>query len=354
MARQMTLLPPLSLGIFPSSLGRFRPDGFVLALIGTVTMASLLPCQGMSAWIFHASGSVAIASLFFLQGARLSRAAIVAGATHWRLHVVIAAATFALFPLLGLGLLALAPHALPWSLWSGVLFVCVLPSTVQSAIALTSIARGNVAAAVCSAAGSNLAGLFLSPVLFGLVSSAHEGGAVSMAGIPQIVLQLLAPFVVGHLLRPWIGDWAERNRPVLAVTDRGSILLIVYTAFSASAVQGLWHQLPLPTLATLAIVDAVLLGVALGTIISGSRALGFARADESAIVFCGSQKSVVSGIPIASALIGGPALGFFVLPIMIYHSMQLLICAWLAKKYASSCPSPVVMQDSHPVVVARP
>ena len=324
-------------GVLIGFLGRFQPDGFVLALIGTVTIASLLPCQGTGAVIFHAGGSFAIASLFFLQGARLSRAAVAAGAKHWRLHLVIASTTFALFPLLGLGLLSLAPHALPRSLWLGVLFVCVLPSTVQSSIALTSIAGGNVAAAVCSAAGSNLAGLFLTPILFGLVSRLH-GSAFNIAGISQVVLQLLVPFAAGHLLRPWIGAWAERNRSILALTDRGSILLIVYAAFSASVVQGLWQQLPFVGLTSLFLVDGTLLAAALLIMTTASRVLGFARSDESAIVFCGSQKSVVSGIPIASTLIAGPALGPFVLPIMIYHSMQLLVCAWLAKRYARLAP----------------
>src|SRR5271156_1585933 len=193
-----------------------------------------------------------------------------------------------------------------------------------------------------SAAGSNLAGLFLTPILFGLLSGVHEH-AISLAGIRQVVLQLLVPFIAGHLLRPWIGQWAERNRSILSVTDRGSILLIVYAAFSASVVQGLWQLIPLPTLVMLALIDTILLSTALLIMISGSRALGFDRADESAIVFCGSQKSVVSGIPIANALIAGPALGSFVLPIMMYHSMQLLACAWLAKRYAKrshSIPAP--------------
>ena len=329
-------------------LSRFQPDGFVLALIGTVAVATLLPCRGTSAEIFHALGSLAVAALFFLQGARLSRAALVAGAEHWRLHAAITSATFVLFPLLGLGLWAAAPHALPRSLWSGVLFVCVLPSTVQSSIALTSIARGNVAAAVCSASGSNLAGLFLTPILFGFLSGLHET-AISLAGIRQVVLQLLVPFVAGQLLRPCIGQWAERNRSILSVTDRGSILLIVYAAFSASVVQGLWQRIPLPTLVMLALINAILLATALLIMISGSRALRFDRADESAIVFCGSQKSVVSGIPIASALIAGPALGSFVLPIMLYHSMQLLVCAWLAKRYAGRSYFIPGSQDRHQI-----
>ena len=281
---------------------------------------------------FHALGSLAIASLFFLQGARLSRAALVAGAEDWRLHAAIAFATFVLFPLLGLALWAAAPHVLPRSLWSGVLFVCVLPSTLQSSIALTSISRGNVAGAVCSAAGSNLAGLFLTPILFGLMSGVHKS-AISLAGIQQIVLQLLIPFVAGQLSRPWIGR--ECNKSILSVTDRGSILLIVYAAFSASVVAGLWQRVPVATLATLALIDAVLLAAALLIMISGSRVMRFDRADESAIVFCGSQKFVVSGIPIANALIPGPALGLFVLPITLYHSLQLLVCAWLAKRYTS-------------------
>lgn len=333
-------------------VGRRHPNGFVLALIGTVAMATLLPCQGTGAAIFRVLGSLAVASLFFLQGARLSRAAIVAGAEHWRLHAAIASATFILFPLLGVGMWAAAPHALPRSLWSGMLFVCVLPSTVQSSIALTSIARGNVPAAVCSAAGSNLAGLFLTPILFGLVSGVH-GNATSLAGIHQIVLQLLIPFAAGQVARPQIGKWAERNKSILSITDRGSILLIVYTAFSASVVQGLWRRLPVTTLVILALIVAMLLATALLIMISGSRFLRFDHADEIALVFCGSQKSVVSGIPIASALIGGPALGLFVLPIMLYHSMQLLVCAWLAKRYASRSDAPPGYQDRSQILVRR-
>jgi solute carrier family 10 (sodium/bile acid cotransporter), member 7 len=337
-------------GMLSRFLGRFRPDGFVLALVGTVGVASLLPCQGRSAQIFHALGAVAIASLFFLQGARLSRAALVAGAEHWQLHLAVTSTTFVLFPLLGLGLHEVAPHALPPLLWSGVLFVCILPSTVQSSIALTSIAGGNIAAAVCSATGSNLVGLFLTPIMFGLLCRVH-GGATSLIGMEQVICQLLLPFAAGQLLRPWIGQWAERNRSLFSVTDRGSVLLIVYAAFSASIVQGLWQRVPVTTLSVLALADGVLLAIALLIMIAGSRALNFTRADESTIVFCGSQKSVVSGIPMASALIAGPTLGLFVLPIMIYHSMQLLVCAWLAKWYAGRSLTAPAAHDRARVLV---
>lgn len=310
-------------------------DGFILALIAVVLAASVLPCHGTSARAFGALGQFAIAALFFLQGARLSRAAIVSGMTHWRLHAFVAATTFVLFPLLGLGLLAAWPGLLPHALRMGVLFCCALPSTVQSSIALTSMARGNVAASICSASMSNIAGIVLAPLLFGAMSHLH-GGGINVAAIGQVVTQLLLPFLAGHLSRPWLGAWAERNRRVLAITDRSSILLIVYTAFSAAVVRGIWQSIPPAALMVLGLVIAVLLMSVLAAMLAGSRLLGFDRADEAAMVFCGSQKSLVSGVPIANALFSAGAIGPILLPIMLYHSMQLLVCTWIARYYARS------------------
>ncbi len=315
------------------ALRRWRPDGFVLALIGTVTLATWLPCGGSGAAICRALGLVAVGSLFFLQGARLSRDAILAGMTNWRLHAFIAGTTFALFPVLGTIIVALFPGALSGQLALGVLFLCALPSTVQSSIALTSIAKGNVAGAVCAATVSSLAGLLLTPLLFGLMAHRH-GAAIDGSGVWTILAQLLLPFVAGHLLRPWIGAWVARHRSVLAVTDRGSILLVVYTAFSAAVIQGSWHQLPPATLAVLGLVVAGLLASGLLITQAGARLCGFDRADRVAIVFCGSQKSLVAGIPIASVLFAGPALGVVVLPIMLYHPVQLVVSAWLARRFS--------------------
>jgi solute carrier family 10 (sodium/bile acid cotransporter), member 7 len=310
-----------------------RADGFVCALAGVVIAATVLPCRGAFAQGFHVAGILAIAALFFLQGARLSRNAIVLGMTHWRLHVAIGATTFVLFPLLGLGLLAVAPNLLPQPLLLGVLFVCALPSTVQSSIALTSIAGGNVPGAVCSATVSNIAGIALAPVLFGAMSHLR-GGGIDFAGVWQVGLQLLVPFAAGHLLRPWIGLWAERNRPVLSITDRSSILLVVYSAFSAAVVRGIWQQVPPARLMELALLMIVLLGFVLLVTRLVSRSLGLGPGDEAALVFCGSQKSLVSGVPIANALVSGAAVGPMLLPIMLYHPLQLIICAWLARRYA--------------------
>ena len=199
-----------------------QPDWFILALIGIVTTASMLPCHGAGGHVFSVLAVAAISSLFFLQGARLSREAILPGITHWRLHLAITSATFALFPLLGLALIGTAHDELPSLLRTGVLFVAVLPSTVQSSIALTSIARGNVAGAVCAASASNLIGMVLTPLMLGALLHLH-GGGVDLAGLSKILLELFVPFAIGHALRPWIGSWADRNRAILAITDRGSI-----------------------------------------------------------------------------------------------------------------------------------
>jgi solute carrier family 10 (sodium/bile acid cotransporter), member 7 len=317
------------------NLRLFRPDGFVLALAGVLLASTVIPCDGEGARVFGVSAKIAIALLFFLQGARLSREAIINGLTHWRLHAVTASTTFVVFPFIGLGMNALFPTLLPPGLWRGVLFACALPSTVQSSIALTSIAEGNVAAAVCSATMSSLIGIVLSPFLFVMMSRLH-GSGIDAHGIWQIIVQLLAPFAVGHLLRPWIGAWAARNRAVLAVTDRSSILLVVYAAFSAAVVHGIWHQVPVAMLATLGLVMALLLASGLLIAAMGGHAMALCKADEVAVVFCGSQKSLVVGVPMAAALLGGASAGPLLLPIMIYHPLQLVVCAWLARRYATA------------------
>jgi len=316
------------------SLRRFLPDNFTLCLIATVITASVLPCRGDAAVAFDGLTNCAIALLFFLHGAKLSREAVLAGITNWRLHLTVLASTFVLFPLLGLLLKPLLLPLVTPALYVGILFLCSLPSTVQSSIAFTSIARGNVPAAVCSASASSLIGIVLTPLLVGLVVHAHGQGGLSWHSVGDIVLQLFVPFVAGQVAQRWIGGWVQRHRPLVGLVDQGSILLVVYTAFSAAVLQGLWKQLPLPVLGGLLIVNAILLAAALLTTRYGSRALGFDREDEITIVFCGSKKSLASGVPMANVLFPAHMLGMIVLPIMLFHQMQLMTCAVLARRYA--------------------
>lgn len=314
---------------------RFLPDGFTLSLVMTVLLASLLPCRGAVADVFEIVTDLAIALLFFLHGAKLPREAVLAGTKNWRLHATVLASTFVLFPVLGLVLRpVLAPLVTP-DLYLGILFLCTLPSTVQSSIAFTSIARGNVPAAVVAASASSLLGIFISPLLVGLLIAGTGQGGMSWHSVGAIVVQLFIPFAAGQIAQHWIGGWVRAHARLLGFVDRGSILLVVYTAFSAAVLQGLWHRLPPPVLGGLVVANAALLAFALLATRYGSRALGFSREDEITIVFCGSKKSLAAGVPIAKVLFAGHPLGMIVLPIMLFHQIQLMVCAVLARRYAS-------------------
>lgn len=311
---------------------KWKPDPFLVGLVCAVILATLWPCKGWSADLFHNLSIAVIALMFFLQGARLSRQAMIEGMAHWRLHCFILACTFVVFPVIGLLFQGLAPHLLAPDIWIGILFLCCLPSTVQSSIAFTSIARGNISAAVCSATLSNMAGIFITPFLTGLVLSRH--GAVSLHEAVNIVFQLLVPFLLGQFLQPYIGEWARRNKKLLSLTDRSSILLVVYTAFSHAVIEGLWHILSYKAFGLIAVIDTVLLCLVLLFTTYGSRLMGFARKDEIAIVFCGSKKSLASGVPMANVLFPAATVGMVVLPLMIFHQIQLFVCTLIAQHYA--------------------
>jgi sodium/bile acid cotransporter 7 len=307
-------------------------DPYLIALIGTVVLATLLPARGAGAVVMDGAVYAAIAALFFLYGARLSPQTVLEGISHWRLQSVVIISTFVLFPAIGLVLTTVLHPWLQPELSIGLMFVCVLPSTVQSSIAFTSIARGNIPAALCSASVSNLLGIVLTPALVALMLSAH-GAGFSMGALEGIALQLLLPFVAGQLLRPLIGPWLLRHKVITSIVDRGSILLVVYAAFSAGVVAGVWSQVSLPALGLILLLDVAMLGAVLGATTFISRRLGFSKEDEIAIVFCGSKKGMASGISMANILFPGHAVGLIVLPLMLFHQAQLFACATLARRY---------------------
>ncbi|WP_353235228.1 bile acid:sodium symporter family protein [Diaphorobacter ruginosibacter] len=316
---------------------RFLPDNFTLMLIATVALASFFPVSGQAAHVFEGLTTAAVALLFFLHGAKLSRDAVLAGIGHWRLHLLVFATTFIVFPIIGVALRPVLEPIVTAQLYTGVLYLCVLPATVQSAIAFTAMARGNMSAAVCSASASTLLGIVVTPLLVKIVLPQAGGAGAqhdALHSIGKIMLQLLLPFLAGHFLRPWIGGFVKKNAKVLKVVDQGSILLVVFTAFSAAVVEGIWGRLPLQALFALLLVSAIILALVLTFTTFISRKLGFSKEDEITIVFCGSKKSLVSGVPMAKVIFPSADAGLIVLPLMIFHQLQLMVCAVLAQRYA--------------------
>lgn len=314
---------------------RFKPDSFSIALVCAVGMAAVLPCRGEVTVALVLATKVAIALLFFSQGLRLPRETVRAGLIHWRLHVLVLAATFVMFPLLGLALHGLGSRYLSAPLGAGFIYLCIVPSTVQSSIALTSLARGNVAAAVCSASLSSLVGVVATPMLARGLGLTDAAGSRSLDAVVSIAREILLPFFAGQLLRPRLVAWVGRQGKRWRLLDQGSILLVVYTAFSAATVQGLWRELPPEALLALAPLTLLLLVAALLLTWHASRALDFSREDRIAVVFCGSKKSLATGVPLANVLFPAHLVGPMVLPLMLFHQLQLLVGAALAQRFAA-------------------
>lgn len=310
-------------------------DRFTILLFVMVLLATFLPVSGQAAEIFGVVTTAAIAILFFLHGAKLSREAVVEGLMHWKLHALVFAFTFALFPILGLMAKPILVPMLGQELYWGFLFMCFLPSTVQSSIAFTSVAQGNVASAICSASFSNIAGMFITPVLvslFILGETQHDFDPT--ASIIQITLLLLVPFVLGQILRPYVFPYMKKMPKIVKVFDQGSILMVVYGAFSSAVVAGLWQQVSGTTLILLIIACSVLLTVIMLLSLYVPRWMGFNRADQKAIFFCSSKKTLASGVPMAQVLFIGQPLGMIVLPIMIFHQIQLMVCGVIANLWS--------------------
>ena len=318
---------------------RLAIDWYLVALVATMILAAIVPARGSGAVAMQYVTHLAVALLFFLYGARLAPKAILAGIMHWRLQGLVVLSTFLVFPVIGLILVAAFRPWLGDTLSIGLMFLSVLPSTVQSSIAFTSIAGGNVPAALCAASISNLAGIVVTPALVALLITTH-GGGFSLGALRDIALQLLLPFALGQLARPLIGNWLNAHKKPTSFVDRGSILLIVYAAFSEGMVAGVWSAIGWPSLVLVLALDALMLALGLAITTVASRTLRFSREDEIAIVFCGSKKSLASGIPMANILFAGQAVSLIVLPLMLFHQMQLMVCASLARRYASR-PLPV-------------
>ncbi|RYZ11539.1 MAG: bile acid:sodium symporter, partial [Myxococcaceae bacterium] len=238
---------------------------------------------------------------------------------------------------LGLLIVTLGAGFIDADLRMGIFFLCALPSTVSSSVAMTAAARGNVPAAVFNATLSSLLGVVITPLLVGwLIQSGGQGFPLGKVML-DLVLWLLLPLALGQLARPLIGGWISRHKPLVHVVDRGTILVLVYTSFCDSVKSGVWSGHGASTLVATVLVCALIFGLVLAFTGAVADRLGFSREDRIAAVFCGSKKTLASGVPMARLIFGAsPALSVVLLPIMIYHPLQLFVCGILAARWSRS------------------
>ncbi|MFN3817448.1 bile acid:sodium symporter family protein [Blastomonas sp.] len=319
-----------------SILSRLIPDRFVLVLLLTVAAAALLPVRGPAAVYAGYGVSIAIFLLFFLHGLRLPRAEVVVAMRNWRLQGVMFAFVFALMPLFAIGAARLTGETLPQGLVIGVLFLGMLPSTVQSAISYSSLAGGNIAASVMASALLNLAGIFMTPLLVAVIIGASGGAAISGDTVLRIVAILLLPFALGQLAQGWLGKWAGRHKSLLTLLDRTAIALAVYVAFSSAVADGQMQALGWGVLGVLAAIIAGMLAAAMLAAWALGGVLSLPRADRISLLFAGSHKSIATGAPLAAILFAGPQAGLVILPALLYHQLQLIVSAPLASRLAKA------------------
>lgn len=329
----------MRLSAIEASLRRIGIDRYLICLFLTLVLATLLPVRGGSAKILSEVTFWAVALLFFLYGAKLSTESIWQGLMNPRLQIGTLLTTFCLFPLLAL-VLSHPARMLAAPLAVGILYVGSLPSTVQSSIAFTSVSGGNVAGAICAASISNLVGVVLSPLLISLLLATSGEATPGLEAVWKICQQILLPFVLGQLCRPLLSPVLGRQKWIVNLFDRGTILLIVYSAFSAGVVAGIWQLLGVSTLAMLFGLVALLLAVVMATMILSARVTRMTREDSLALFYCGSTKSLATGLPMAGILFAGQDIALIVLPLMLYHLLQLVVCAMISARIAEHRSQP--------------
>ncbi|MDO4909153.1 MAG: bile acid:sodium symporter family protein [Corynebacterium sp.] len=301
-------------------------------IVCAAIIGSAIPAHGQGLTIANWAVKIVVALLFFFYGARLETHETLEGLKNWKLNLLILCFTFIIFPIIGLAL-----HPLQWlfgaDIYSGILYLTLVPSTVQASIALTGIAGGNVPAAIVSATTSNILGVFITPLLAAALMTRATGHMeVNASTFIDIVVQLLIPFILGQILHRWIKNFAAKK--ATKVVDRGTIVIVVYTAFSEARNEHIWSSVKVSQIISLLIFIIVFVAFMLWLTRFVGAKLKFPIKDVIVIQFCGTKKSLASGLPMAIVLFGSANLGLLILPLMLFHSTQLIMCSQVAVRYA--------------------
>ena len=307
---------------------RWGIDPLTVLVLVVLVAGLVVPVRGVAADAGRWAVTVAVVLLFFGYGVRTSRAELHDAVRAWRLQVAVLVATFVVFPVLGV-----LAHLVPGlgDLGDGVLYLALLPSTVQSSVVLTSVARGNVPGAITAATASNVVGIVATPALVAVLMG-RTGGGLGPGALVGVLTHLVVPFAAGQVAQRWWGLWVREHSQVTKVTDRGTVVLVVYVSVSEATASGAWTRLTPRHLAVLLAVCAVLLVAMLVATWRGGAWLGLPRGDRIALLMCGSKKSLATGLPMASVLFAPAAAASVALPVIVFHQLQLAVCAVLARR----------------------
>ncbi|GAB3701882.1 bile acid:sodium symporter [Spirosoma flavus] len=317
-------------------LSRVGLDWFILALLAMIGLAKVWPAPGIQEGPLSLSAlaNYGVSLIFFFYGLKLNFSQLRAGLQNYRLHLVIHLTTFILFPAVVLPLRALLQTPDTDLLWLGIFYVAALPSTVSSSVVMVSIAGGNLPAAIFNASISSLIGVFITPLWMSYLLTETTGNYDLTGVIGKLTLQVIVPVVLGLLLNQRLGWFAAKHKTALRYFDQITILLIVYTSFCESFTRRAFENISGSDLLWLAGLMLGLFFLIYGLITLLSRLLNFSREDRITALFCGSKKSLVQGSVMANVLFPGNLAGVALLPIMMYHALQLIVASILAQAMA--------------------
>ena len=319
-------------------INKLKKEWFLVGMVVAIALAMISAEFGRSGGMIHLDKltGIGVAIVFFLHGLGLSPTAIKAGISNWRMHIYIQLATFLAYPILWVIFGDLLLAYMPASLAFGFCYLFVLPSTISSSVAMTSVGKGNVPGAIFNASLSSILGILITPLLIQLFMGFEGVELDLMASVISIAKLLLLPMILGQLARPLLLSFSQKHKAVVTKVDKYVILLIVYNAFCDSVANGIWRTFSIEMLVTSIVLCTVILLCMVHLIQWGARRCKFALADEVTAVFCGTKKTLAAGIPMATVIFGtDPSLGMILLPIMLYHPIQIFYCAILASRYAT-------------------
>ncbi len=312
-----------------------RIDGFIIGLIAMIAFAWFIPqlANGEGVFSLDTITDYGISFIFFFYGLKLSPKQMREGLSNYRLHIVIQLSTFVLFPLLIILFLPLIGGEEGRMLWLAVFFLAALPSTVSSSVVMVVLAKGNVAGAIFNASLSGLIGIAITPLWIGLFMSTGDASFDFSEVLLSLVIKILLPVILGLVLHRYWGDMAKRNAEKLALFDKTIILLIVYKSFAHSFSAGLFESISWGELSLVGASVLVLFVLIYLIILWVSKKLKFNREDKITALFCGSKKSLVHGTVMSNVLFQNMlGQGLFLLPIMLYHALQLVVISFIAQK----------------------